>query len=472
MKKRSWVPRGIKFHQSLMSRYLLIILMAFMFIPIIFPLASAVYIATESAFDKQESVGLKYGNASQIEAMWHREAAQLQDYTPKQMDEKLNEMKLRYPEGAFFWVDDEGRTQLQIAQEERLPDQWTYADAIRFMKANVDNDPFTVLAFTGEENRGPGFMVLQLPRSLLRVNTPIGAGTPFYVAFIFLLFAFFVLMSLLFFRHIRRRLLRLQAAMTLHDVNGLPVPIEQKRHDEIGQLEAAFNEMVEQLRDSQHRQREEEELRKRLISNLSHDLRTPLTVMNSHIYSLRKEELSPPGQEAMKQMEQKIAGLGSLIENLLSYTLMASGRYPLKLEQTDVLRLVRESAAAWYPLWEKEGIEAEMEDSNEALVWNVDKEAFRRILDNLFQNVVRHAASGKYIGLSVVRQDGAAALVIADRGGGMDAASNAKGAGIGLAIVDYLIREMGLGWRTDSSADGTRVYIYPGSDEARFLNEI
>src|SRR4029453_7484239 len=102
--------------------------------------------------------------------------------------------------------------------------------------------------------------------------------------------------------------------------------------------------------------RAEEELRKRLIASLSHDLRTPLTVMSSHLYLLRKESLSMAGQASLKQMEQKIASSSSLIENLLSYTLMTSGRYPLQLERQDLLRIVRESAASWFPFWEQEGI--------------------------------------------------------------------------------------------------------------------
>jgi signal transduction histidine kinase len=208
-----------------------------------------------------------------------------------------------------------------------------------------------------------------------------------------------------------------------------------------------------------------------LISNLSHDLRTPLTVMNSHIYLLQKEELSALGEESVKQLVYKIANLNTLIENLLSYTLMAGGRYPLRLEQLDVLRLVRESAAAWYPLWEKEGIEAEVDVPEQPLIWMVDKEGFRRFLDNLFQNVVRHAAKGKYIGIALEQREEGYALVITDRGEGMNAVSDGTGAGIGLAIVDYLIREMRLEWQSESDGNGTRILIWP-KEEARFLNQI
>lgn len=303
-------------------------------------------------------------------------------------------------------------------------------------------------------------MVMQLQRSIIQLDKPIGSGTPFYLAFLFIMFAFFFMISLLFFRHIRKRLFSLQSAMTLHSDNGLPMPILIKKNDEIGQLETAFNQMVEQLKESKERERAEEELRKQLIASLSHDLRTPLTVMNSHLYSLHKEPLSLNAKAAVKQMEQKITSLDSLIENLLSYTLMTSGRYPLKLEPLDLLRLVRESAASWYPLWEQEGIVADVELPNGAMLRVVDKAGFRRVLDNLFQNVTRHASGGKYIGITVEYYQGQSALVIRDHGNGVEAAPTGKGAGIGLAIVDYLLKEMKLEWHSDTQADGTTIYIY------------
>ena len=95
-------------------------------------------------------------------------------------------------------------------------------------------------------------------------------------------------------------------------------------------------------------------------------------------------------------MENKIQDLGELIDNLLTYNLLTSGRYTLKLEQMDVLRMIREAAASWYPVWEKEAFEIDIDLPESSLIWDVDAQGLRRVLDNLFQNVVRHAASAVY----------------------------------------------------------------------------
>ncbi|MEI0736245.1 histidine kinase dimerization/phospho-acceptor domain-containing protein [Paenibacillus sp. JTLBN-2024] len=163
-----------------------------------------------------------------------------------------------------------------------------------------------------------------------------------FFGIILLMFVLFIIVSWMFFMNMRRRLLRLQSAMTVQDGSGLPDPIAVRKSDEIGQLEAAFNGMVDRLDRSLKREREEEELRKRLIANLSHDLRTPLTVVRSHVYSLQKEQLSERGQELLKLTETKLGDLAGLIDNLLSYNLLTSGKiHAFTPERIDVLRIVR-----------------------------------------------------------------------------------------------------------------------------------
>ncbi|WP_138754925.1 sensor histidine kinase [Paenibacillus sinopodophylli] len=450
----------LRFRQTLLSRYLLIILFAFLFIPIVLPIATFAYVIVQENVKRADDSYLKYGSSSEITAMWHEQAALLGQADAASVDRKLEELRLKYTEASLFWVDSSGTTMLQLPPQERLPIHWSPADAVQFMKNSIDSDPFTIVSFLGAEHEGPAFMVMQIPRSIIQLDRPIGSGTPFYVAILLIMIGLFFLLSLLFFRQIRKRLIGLQAAMSLQGNQSLPQPIVISRHDEIGQLETAFNLMVEQLRESKERELAEEKLRKQLIANLSHDLRTPLTVMNSQLYSLSREPLSVNGQTVIKQMELKIGSLDNLIENLLSYTLMTSGRYPIKLEQQDLLRIVRESAASWYPLWEQEGIAADIDLPDEAMLLEVDKAGFRRVLDNVFQNVIRHAKSGSYIGIKVETYEGRLALVIRDHGNGLDAHTSSKGAGLGLAIVNYLLHEMRLDWHMASSSDGMTIYIF------------
>ncbi|NMI05188.1 HAMP domain-containing histidine kinase [Paenibacillus sp. SZ31] len=314
-------------------------------------------------------------------------------------------------------------------------------------------------------------MVIEVPRSLLQKTQNNFPMELLYLGIVMIIiFMIFIIMSILFFARIRKRLIRLQTAMMTPGKEGIPLPVDIRRSDEIGQLEESFNQMVHQLSDSRYREREEEQLRKRLIAGLSHDLRTPLTVIRGHMHALHKEALSEQGDRSLHRMEAKMEDLGGLIDNMLSYNLLTSGKYTLKLEEKDMLRIVRETAAAWYPVWEKDQFDIDIDLPEEPLIWYIDEQGMRRILDNLFQNVNRHAAGGKYIGITTQEIHGETAVVIQDRGPGMQPNSDTKGTGLGLSIVDLLIREMGLRKRVDSSDTGVRTYIYSGKGNREIPN--
>ena len=450
----------MRFRNSLTSRYLLIVLIAMIFMPIVFPLAAGFYWFVNDQL-RITAPSVKYPSGDLLVTKWHKEAASLSGMKPEMINERLQRFKREYPETSIFWVDGESRTRLKLPENLEVPEQWSALRTVAFMKNSIDSDPFTVVAYIGgKELAGQGFMVLQLPRSFLNNPDEITSEATIFTLFLVAMLLSFILVSWLFFARIRKRLLHLREAMTSPGANGIPELVVLRKPDEIGQLEAAYNDMVAQLEDGKRREKEEEELRKSLISSLSHDLRTPLTVIRSHIFSLEHEPLTEKGKASLALMESKIGDLGGLIDNLLSYSLLTSGRVQLALEPRDVSRLVRESAAAWYAVWEKEGIEADIDLGDEPLVWMVDELWFKRILDNLFQNVVRHAKSGGYIGIhgSELRGNGPA-LVISDKGPGMEGETSAKGAGIGLAVVDVLTKEMGIRYSVDTSAEGTFITL-------------
>ncbi|MCR8645133.1 HAMP domain-containing histidine kinase [Paenibacillus sp. N1-5-1-14] len=446
--------------QSLLTRYFIIILAGILFIPIIMPLASISYLLSTQIIEGEFKPRFKYGNTAEIKDMWYAKAIEMEGKTDEYIHNDFEQLKKDYPEASFFWVDEKSVTRAEVPEQVNIPATWAAHEVVNFMKNSFNNDPYTIIAYMGKGNKGPSFMVMQIPRELVTDDNPAGSGTPYYVSFVLITFILFITVSLLFFRGIRRRLLHLQDAMVIEDEQGIPQTIKLSREDEIGALEQSFNGMIEQMRESKARQTEEEELRKTLIANLSHDLRTPLTIMNGHLYGMQREQLTEQGQQSLKVIQEKSQGLGELIDNLLAYTLMTSGRYSLTFKSQDVLRIARESAASWYPIWEKANIEADIDLPDMTLMWRVDKAAFQRVVDNLFQNIIRHAAQGRYVGLFVEEREGRQALVIVDRGPGIDAKSDAKGAGIGMAIINYLIKEMKLDWSIDSSPEGSRISIY------------
>ncbi|WP_338541419.1 sensor histidine kinase [Paenibacillus tundrae] len=489
--QKSVKKKKLRFGRSLMSRYMFLILAAILFVPVVLPITSIIYVVVVNNGYNNDA---PYGDVNHISNLWSKEAMKLGDANSTEVDQRIKQLHNKYPKSSMYRVDERGDTVFMLVGEgvtlsevsvgdmvmktlrwtmddektivTQVPTVWDAASTLQFMKEATYRDPLTVVSFIegGDQDKGKGFMVIEVPRYLMQKQQNNWPMELLYLGlFMGIIFLFFILMSILFFARIRKRLVRLQTAMMAPGKEGIPLPVDIRREDEIGHLEESFNDMVRQLTDSRQREREEEQLRKRLIAGLSHDLRTPLTVIRGHMHALHKEELSHTGNSSLLRMEAKMEDLGGLIDNMLSYNLLTSGKYTLKLAEKDMLRIVREAAAAWYPVWEKEQFDIDIDLPDEPLLWQVDEQGVRRILDNLFQNIVRYAATGKYIGISTEQVQGQTALLIQDHGPGMLEDTGTKGTGLGLSIVDLLVREMGLRKKVDSSAEGVRTYLYSGS---------
>ncbi|MCE3201065.1 sensor histidine kinase [Paenibacillus sonchi] len=285
----------------------------------------------------------------------------------------------------------------------------------------------------------------------------------FYVTLLvfgFIIIAF-VVMSWVFFLRLRSRLTRLQESMSFsanHNSFPQPVSVQTDRMDEIDQLGSSFNWMIQQLEDSRKREHEEELLRHRLIANLSHDLRTPLTILRGHVTRLNKESMSVEGQNSLTEMNHTITRVGDLMDDLFSYTLLTSGKHPFRPASTDIVRLVRAAVAAWYDAFEEREIQLDVDlPAEKTFYWEADPKWITRVLDNLFQNILRHAAEGKYahIAVDVDKEQ----IIIADKGPGMDHSSYGRGAGIGLSASNYMLNKMRLKADFTSDENGTRAAI-------------
>ncbi|RFU62819.1 HAMP domain-containing sensor histidine kinase [Peribacillus glennii] len=443
----------MKWHNSIQFKFAVFVLIAIMFIPIVMPLTSMVtYIP--GVFIEYENT--PYEGFNELTEMWHSEARNLEGKEDSKIKKRLQELNDKYPKSEIFWVDHTGRTRDTFSYSGTLPGKWSVPYTIQFMKDSFDADPYTVVAFLGKK-KDSGFMVIKVDRILL--EPPVQRLSEGYnYAFIIVFLAFmllFALLSYLFIRSIRKRLLRLKEAMEAKKGSGIPLAIKISKMDEIGQIEESFNSMVQALEGSRLREIQEEKLRRELIANLSHDIRTPLTTIRGHLNSINQEIDTAKGKAALETIDHKIDFLSGLIDNLFSYTLLSAGKYPCHLNRVEMNRFIREAAAGWYPILEEHEIEVELQMQQQPAFWTVDPNWIERIIDNLLQNVVRHAREGKFVEISLTDNQ----LIFKDKGRGFSQESKQKGAGIGMVIIDLMVREMGLEWEIESTGTGTTIYI-------------
>jgi len=435
--------------KSLLVRYLLLILLAM----ISFPLIPALFYLPHYFSTHKDML-----DADKIEREWRLEAGLMKDVSAGHVRTRLQMLVDRYPGTEAFWVDGDRMTRSIGERPADIPERWTYTDMVHFAAQTARRDYLTFTAPLGGEVRN-GFMTIRFPRSLTTLADIPPYRNAALISLMIAAYALLLLVSFLFFYRIRTRLVRLGAAMTAKGDSGVPNGIDSGRDDEIGRLEQAFNRMVGQLKTLRENEKQEEELRKQLVANLSHDLRTPLTVIRQHVHTLHKLPSGSSPDSSFRIINRKLDDIGKLMDNLLSYTLLSAGKYPMEIKDADLSEELRNAAADWYPVFEEEGLEIEIDLPEQPVIWRIDPFWFRIIVDNLFQNVIRHARTGRYIGIFCYEQEGGMVAEIRDRGPGIAYRSGAKGAEIGLSIVSLMIRDMNLQWRIDSGDNGTTVYI-------------
>lgn len=476
-----------KLFKSLQAKYMLIICVALI-------LFQAVYLGSAILFTSiTQEMDAPVPDFTEVERSWHAAAKALDGDLQQAVQQLYESWSVKYPEAAMFWVNGEGELQSSWNMERELPTYWTSLNTAQFIKSSYGNDPFTVVAFVTEEQQG--FVVIELPRQLFRapINNLYDNYGYLIIITIIVILIFFIVISYMFFRSIRKRLLALQEAMNIRDVDSLPIAIEISKPDEIGQLEQAFNHMVIELKQSRAREVEDEQVRRQLIANLSHDIRTPLTKIRANAYTLSRHELPTEVATTANALEVSIRQLDELVDNLLAYTLLIGDRYRMELTTVAMPRFLREQAAAWYAVFEQQGFvfEVKLEEMREPN-WHIDRSWMKRILDNLLQNVLRHASQGKYVAIESVSCEDYDAIRIIDRGTGMSGMADQQwdqaggvqqvgqsqhvgpaggaqqvgqaqpqqaqgqpslhdgaGSGIGLSIVDMMIKGMGLSWTTE-----------------------
>jgi signal transduction histidine kinase len=448
---------------KLSTKYLLHIILSVLFFPIAFLLVNFVYYMTLTyVLNQQDHI---YYEADKLESSWQEDIASWRNLSNEDIISHFRETQdYRYSEIA--WISDGG--EILYASSDKLQLPQAPLNVSEMMRWNEQaNQNHLVLNAYVQGSEASGYAYLETPRTIIGSQWEIARDryAHFWFLGIFFVCALFIFSSWLFFARIQKRLVTLQKHMQKTDEDGIPRNLNVKYEDELGQVEHSFNKMVNELRESKQKESEEAELRRKLIADLSHDLRTPLTVIRGHTFTLSEQPLTDKAKQSVHVINDKVAYVGELIDNLSSFSLLAAGKLPLRMQATDVVKVLRSSLSAWYPVFEQDHFTVEIELEHH-VIWEADELWLRRVLDNIFQNVRRHAAQGRYIFVGTIMTNSGVAIQIRDRGPGIHSQSTRKGAGIGMSIIDMMCTQMNLVCTIDSDDEGTTACIQQKSVQA------
>lgn len=206
-----------------------------------------------------------------------------------------------------------------------------------------------------------------------------------------------------------------------------------------------------------------------LITNVSHDLKNPLTSITSYVKLLQKPDNTPQQQrEYLEILDKKSQQLKKLTENLIEYSKLSSGSEPVHLEKRNLSELVLQVSGAYEEELERQGLALKRTmDSMEVFI-PMDGDKMMRILENLYQNVCKYSLEGSRVYVRLGVQGGYAEFSIMNisreplnipadellerftRG---DASRSTEGNGLGLSIVKSLVELQGGSFEVDIRGD-------------------
>ena len=200
-------------------------------------------------------------------------------------------------------------------------------------------------------------------------------------------------------------------------------------------------------------QKQSEQAYKRLMTSLSHDVKTPLASLVGYLEAVESKMVTGAEQEYIRVAAEKAHHLKEFVTVLFEWVKLDAGEQIFHFELCDLNELSRNIMADWVPLLESHDLTYEIEIPETEYMTRVDSTAYTRILNNLLQNILTHSVASQ-VSLTVTETEQQAKIVVADNGKGISASDlphifermyqcdhsrAAKGNGLGLSIAKELV---------------------------------
>jgi len=272
-----------------------------------------------------------------------------------------------------------------------------------------------------------------------------------------------LLVGLLVFGLLTRRLKMLGREMqrvSLSQFDEAPALEATPGGDEIDALTNTFIEMAGRITSQIAQLRKNDHLRRELVSNISHDLRTPLAAMQGYLETLiiKAERMSPVERDRYLRIARKhTVRLGTLIGDLFELSKLDAASVTPHLETFSLPELVQDIAQEFQLESDRKHISLDVESDSDAADTIGDIGLIQRVLENLVRNAIRFAPEGGEVTISIAERPESLAIAVSDNGPGIpddelpwifdryycsnqgDQAGAAASTGLGLAIVKRIL---------------------------------
>lgn len=275
-----------------------------------------------------------------------------------------------------------------------------------------------------------------------------------------------VITGVYFIRSIVQPIQQINATTKKFAKGDFSVRINDTSNDEIGDLCVSINQMADELSNT-------ENMKNEFISSVSHELRTPLTAIKGWAETMCMEADPDTVQRGVHVIVNETERLSEMVEELLDFSRMQSGRFSLQCATMDVLAELGDAVLIYMEKAKRENIRIIYQEPEMLPFVYGDKNRIRQVFINVIDNAIKYSNPGSTITVSAEEVSGMIQVTITDNGVGISVADlprvktkffkanhTRRGSGIGLAVADEIITMHG--GRLDITSElnvGTNVTI-------------
>ena len=251
----------------------------------------------------------------------------------------------------------------------------------------------------------------------------------------------------------------LSEAMRIMAGGDLRTTVHIEGDDEFSEMGENLNRLGEELRSLMEREREAEKSKSELVTNIAHDLRTPLTSIVGYLDILRSKRDSLDTETAVHYTDiayEKSKKLEKLINELFGFTKLSGGELAMHVSRLDLVQLLAQLLEEFYPSFANAGLHYELIADRESLGIEGDPELLARVFENLIGNAIKYGAEGKQLRVYLTTEEQSVTVRVVnygklipaeelphifDRFYRVEQSRNAKtgGTGLGLTIAKNIV---------------------------------
>ena len=283
--------------------------------------------------------------------------------------------------------------------------------------------------------------------------------------------------GLLLFRRLTKRLRHMQDGVAAFEQGDFETRIEVDSTDEIGQLAKCFNSMADTLEETMEELRQADRMRRELVANVSHDLRSPLASIQGYLETVHMKDGDLDPEERRRYVKTALRNaqrLNTLVSELFELSKLETKQIEPTIEPFPIAELVQDIVMQYQPQADEQGVELAVDVPERHVRVQADIGLVERALSNLIDNAIHYTPTGGRVHVALENEAEDVCVEVGDTGPGIPEDDlphiferfyrvdksrdrDKGGAGLGLAIAKTILELHERSLDVDSTVgEGTR----------------